>query len=113
MTDNMMSEEERRNRSYGEFAVECGEGWKSLYAPLIERCKAEDVAILQVKEKFGGLRFYVGGGSDDLYAAIEEAASRSLTLCERCGAPGELRTGGWWQTLCEQHARARTEQGES
>ncbi len=88
--------------------VECGEGWKSLYEPLIARCKAEGVAVLQVKEKFGGLRFYVGGASDDLYDAIEEAESKSFTLCEKCGDPGELRKGrGWWQTLCDRHAQER------
>jgi len=87
------------------YEVECGEGWKSLYAPLIERCKAEGVAVLQVKEKFGGLRFYVGGASDRLYEAIKEAESKSLTLCERCGEPGQLRKGGWWKTLCDRHAQ--------
>ena len=63
--------------------VECGEGWKSLYAPLIDRCGAEGVAVLQVKEKHGGLRFYVGPASDELHRAIEAAESKSLTLCER------------------------------
>lgn len=87
--------------------VECGEGWKSLYVPLMERCKADGVAVLQVKEKFGGLRFYVAGGSDDLYDAIEEAESRSFTICECCGAPGELRKDGWWKTLCDLHAQRK------
>lgn len=87
--------------------VECGEGWKSLYVPLMERCKADGVAVLQVKEKFGGLRFYVGGGGDDLYDAIEEAESRSFTICEYCGAPGELRKDGWWKTLCDLHAQRK------
>lgn len=84
--------------------VECGAGWKSLYVPLIARCKAEGVAVLQVKEKFGALRFYVMGGSDDLHAAIKEAESKSSTICEECGAPGELRKGSWRKTLCDQHA---------
>ena len=89
-------------------SVECGEGWKSLYGPLIERCKAEGVAVLQVKEKQGGLRFYVGAASDDLHRAIEAAESRSFTLCEQCGDAGELRNGGgWWQTLCDRHALDR------
>jgi len=87
-----------------DYFVECGEGWKPLYQPIIERCKAEGVTVLQVKEKFGGLRFYVIGGDDDLYAAISEAESKSKTICEQCGAPGELRKTGWWKTLCDQHA---------
>jgi hypothetical protein len=90
-----------------EYGVERGEGWKSLYEPLLERCKAEGVAVLQVKEKFGGLRFYVSGGSDDLFDAIDEVASKSFTICEQCGAPGELRKRGWSKTLCDRHAQER------
>jgi hypothetical protein len=86
--------------------VECGEGWKSLYAPLIERCKVEGVEVLQVKQKFGGLRFYVGVASGDLHLAIEAAELKSFTLCEQCGDPGELRNHrGFWQTLCDRHAQ--------
>jgi Tfp pilus assembly protein PilV len=85
----------------------CGEGWESLYAPLIERCQAEGVAILQIKQKFGGLRFYVMGGSDELHAAIEAAEAKSFTVCEECGARGELRKGAYWQSLCDPHAQAR------
>lgn len=84
--------------------VECGAGWKSLYEPLVERCKAEGVAVLQAKEKFGSLRFYVMGGSDDLHAAIKQAESRSCTICELCGAPGELRKRSCLKTLCDRHA---------
>jgi len=85
--------------------VECGRGWESLYAPLIARCKAEGVGVLQIKEKFGGLRFYVMDGSEELHAAIKEAEAKSLTICEQCGSPGELRKGGWRKTLCDQHAQ--------
>lgn len=86
------------------FGIECGPGWASLYLPLIERCKAEGVAILQIKEKFGGLRFYVGAASDDLFTAIDEAEKRSITMCEECGEPGRLRGLGWIRTLCDIHA---------
>lgn len=81
----------------------------SLYVPLIERCAAEEVAVLQVKEKLGGLRFYyIGAASNDLHNAIEAAESKSFTLCEQCGDPAELRKGGgWWQTLCDRHAQDR------
>lgn len=87
------------------YEVECGAGWDSIYVPLIERCKAEGAAVLQVKEKFGGLRFYVGGGTDDLFDAIDKAESKSFTICELCGAPAELREGAYWKTLCDRHAQ--------
>lgn len=103
-----MSSEIREEEGHRTCAIECGEGWKLLYEPLIERCKAEGVAILQIKEKFGGLRFYIIGGTDELYDSIDEAEAKSFTICERCGAPGVLREGGWMQTLCDEHALART-----
>jgi hypothetical protein len=46
------------------WGIECGPGWKSLYMPLIGRCMNERVTILQVKEKFGTLRFAARGCSD-------------------------------------------------
>ena len=89
---------------YELFGIECGPGWIDLYAPLIERCEKEGVTILQIKEKFGGLRFYVGAASDELHDAIEAACKRSYTVCERCGQPGRLYNDGWMQTLCVGHA---------
>lgn len=60
--------------------------------------------ILQVKEKFGGLRFYVEEGNEDIWKRISEAEQLSYTVCEICGEPGEIRTDiGWYLTLCEKH----------
>ena len=94
--------------SYEAYGVQCEEGWKGLYQPLIDRCIAEGVTILQVKEKFGVLKIYVakdGGVPDDLASAIRDAVERSTSICEICGAPGELRTRpGRVQTLCLAHS---------
>lgn len=55
----------------------------------------------QVKEKFGGLRFYYTGGDDEIRGMVRLAESLSFKTCEDCGAPGELRkTRHWWRTLC-------------
>lgn len=86
------------------FGVECGEGWKSIYEPLLARAREEGAAVAQVKEKFGGLRFYVDGASDELYELIRAAEARSFETCEVCGKPGERRRGGWIKTLCDDHA---------
>jgi hypothetical protein len=59
----------------------------------------------QVKEKFGGLRFYVQGATDKHWAYISFAESMSYRTCEECGAPGETYTDGWHVTLCEAHAK--------
>lgn len=63
--------------------------------------------IMQVKEKFGGLRFYAGGavGSDRSYINFAEALS--MRTCEWCGAPGEARSDGWTKVLCEKHHKER------
>ena len=59
----------------------------------------------QVKEKFGGLRFYVDGGDDWVYGAISMAESMSYRTCEVCGAPGVTRGEGWIRTTCDQHSK--------
>jgi hypothetical protein len=59
---------------------------------------------VQVKEKFGGLRFYVQAATDAHYKYISFAESMSYRTCESCGAPGKTYTDGWHTTLCDIHA---------
>lgn len=79
-------------------------GWDKLIEPLIIQCGVEGVKIHQIKEKFGGLRFYIGPNfSKRLYDMIDEAEKQSYHVCERCGKPGELRKDrSWLKTLCEE-----------
>jgi len=58
----------------------------------------------QVKEKMGGLRFYIDGATDQYRNYISFAESMSYRTCEQCGAPGERRGTGWLYTACDQHA---------
>lgn len=82
-------------------AESVGPGWRSLVQPLIDRCVAEGVETLQIKEKLGGLRFYVGGASPELQAAIDAAERASEHTCESCGATeGVEISGGWLKALC-------------
>ena len=87
-----------------------GPGWADIVRPLWDMCKAQrpPIDVVQVKEKFGGLRFYTGGGPQDkydgVYDAINAAEVLSYLTCEDCGAPGEPREGGWIRTLCDDHA---------
>lgn len=84
-----------------------GDGW----LPLIDKLCADLVAAgwdrccEQVKEKFGGLRFYIRNGDTHLRYLIDQAERKSFTICETCGEPGSLRTNTWWKTACEKHAR--------
>lgn len=59
--------------------------------------------ILQIKEKFGTLRFYVNGGNDKVDALIEYAEEMSAHTCEICGSPGSQTNTGWIRTLCDTH----------
>jgi hypothetical protein len=70
---------------------------------------------VQVKEKFGGLRFYVQAATNKHYDYISFAESMSYRTCEVCGTPGKRYTDGWHKTLCEIHAEmdGREEQYES
>ena len=65
---------------------------------------------VQVKEKFGTLRFYLDGYNDTISAYESFAEAMSARICEDCGSPGKTRTGGWYRTLCDKHAE---EQGYS
>lgn len=55
----------------------------------------------QVKEKFGGLRFYMTIESDEITTLIREAEALSFKTCEECGQPGESRGASWVHTLCK------------
>ena len=58
----------------------------------------------QVKEKMGTLRFYYHGGDEFIRGLVAMAEDMSAVTCERCGAPGKERGGGWIRTLCDEHA---------
>jgi hypothetical protein len=64
--------------------------------------EATEFRVEQVKEKFGGLRFYVSGADDFINGAIELAEDLSFTICEVCGNPGEANEEGWIKVRCQE-----------
>lgn len=94
------------------FEVEAG--WSQLLETLcarldtlLQESPGASIEILQVKEKFGGLRFYYSlDGADDATAeainqAVDLAEAASERICERCGRPGEIQSRrGWLRTRC-------------
>jgi len=93
------------------FGFECGDGWFQIIYDLssdlmrISRTKGyKPPVVVQVKEKFGGLRFYIDGCNEEFYNRIKKAEELSVITCEICGRKGKLRRGGWIQTLCDKHA---------
>lgn len=93
------------------WGFECGDGWYDLIDVLCAEIAARTtenglaVAAVQVKEKYGGLRFYVHGGDEFVRALIWMAEALSLKICETCGAPGMASGGGWIETRCAKHSR--------
>ena len=61
------------------------------------------VTLDQVKEKFGGLRFYYTGGDEHIRGLVSMAESMSEVTCEICGSPGKRGGNGWISTRCEEH----------
>jgi hypothetical protein len=63
------------------------------------------VVAVQIKEKFGTLRFYYDGGDEYIAGVLSMAESMSARTCEQCGSLGTARGGGWIRTLCDKHAQ--------
>ena len=72
------------------------------------------LVAVQVKEKFGGLRFYTHNSTEEAEAAIDEAEQKAGKTCETCGQIGSLRSRqGWLITLCNKDWKAyKKERGD-
>lgn len=91
---------------------------------LLEQNPGLSLNIVQIKEKFGGLRLYYDLEVDDTSELAEQLESgaksredlfklfRAVVViaedecavrCEVCGEPGKLRHGGWMHTYCDVH----------
>lgn len=88
-----------------------GPGWQPIVEALhssLQRIEP-DYEVAQIKEKFGGLRYYIhesddfspGGKRDQQTALINFAEALSYRICEECGRPGGSgNVGTWIRTLC-------------
>ncbi len=84
-TQNRMSE-----------GFDCGDGWYDLICELSEQIEAHcrayaeatDLIVVQVKQKFGELRFYVRPRILAVEEMIEAAREKSRRTCELTGQPG-------------------------
>ena len=107
------------------FGFECEDGWFDIIWKLSEKIEEEldkikagmskkdktisllqigeevGFEVVQVKEKFGSLRFYANFSNDAIESLIREAERQSAKTCELCGADGDLADKGhWYKTLC-------------
>lgn len=93
---------------------ECDNGWYNIINNMCYRIQQnfdrevkrnpelEQPQFVQIKEKFGGLRAYMGERDDYSAGVVDMAESMASCTCEKCGNPGKTRViGGWWSTYCQ------------
>lgn len=86
-----------------------GDGWFNIIDTLssaimweIDSDNVKRFRVLQIKEKFGGLRFYHSGGSREIRGYVTFAERISERTCEGCGCPSEINCeSSWLTTLCK------------
>ena len=76
-----------------------GNGWANVINILFD-AKPDEVVVVQVKEKFGGLRFYLGASTREYQDLVHRCEALCSWLCENCGKLGNTTKGGWIKTLC-------------
>lgn len=100
-----------QNKSTISFGIEIDDGWFNIIHALSATITQYDnwhnlvgderTLAIQVKEKFGGLRFYGFPSTEEIHGAIDMAEQMSFRMCETCGAPGQMHhKNNWLKTLC-------------
>jgi ribosomal protein L37AE/L43A len=95
---------------YELFGIECGDGWKKLYQPIIDfimkynkdKDEEDKIEINQIKEKFGSIRIYLSKYTDELRQMIDDAEEQSYYTCEECGKyiKKPIVEGHWIYPMC-------------
>jgi len=117
------------------YGFECDDGWYNLIDELCTKIteldKEKVVKAVQIKEKLGGLRFYIHGSfiidflgqaslemkddskeqpPKDVHDLIHAYQDRSYSICEVCGKPGQIcmTQSHWYKTVCKEHRELKT-----
>ena len=88
-------------------SIDVDEGWYQLIVDCDKELTAIDpnYQIFQIKQKFGGLRYYVHPSQSDTSKAMHEVVTKyekiAAATCEATGNPGVLMRSrsGWLKTL--------------
>jgi len=85
----------------------CYDGWFDLLWRISEHVTKTaakmklNPKVVQIKEKFGELRFYLVGGNPELNQSVRKLCEESQHICERCGQPGSFWVAaGYWCVRC-------------
>lgn len=62
---------------------------------------ADDYRITEIKEKWGGLRWYDNGSTTEMQDIIDKYESLSFRTCINCGKPAKWVTRGWISPYCD------------
>jgi len=100
--------------SYAKY-IQVDEGWYQIVVDCDKELGAIDpnYQILQIKEKFGGLRYYMTPCNDttkeqrdQMYEVVSKYEAIAARTCEATGRPGVLMKsiGGWLKTLDPEYA---------
>lgn len=89
---------------------ECGIGWSEIIRDLSTKVEdilnespdSEEIFAVQVKEKYGTLRFYMSQEIGEISNLIEEAEALSSQTCENCGRPAKMRGKRWLEVKCDE-----------
>ena len=105
--------------------IDCSDGWFFLLNCFLEGVQSHidlerayvtdkdpipQVVALQVKEKFGGLRFYFTGGDSNIRVLAQFVEHLSHYICEESGDFSEkvgIVTKGWIKTLTSEQASSK------
>ncbi len=67
------------------------------------------VRLSKLRKSLGGLRFYVGAATNDVFDLIDEHEDMSYGICESCGSTEDVTQTkrGWIKTLCKKCMEAK------
>ena len=93
--------------------IRCDRGWDSIIVDVDQKLAELDpnYVVHQVKEKFGGLRYYFEPTANvdeetekKMHEIVRKAEKLADKTCECCGSTEKvaLRDNGWWKTMCDQ-----------
>ena len=57
--------------------------------------------VRDIKEKYGGLRWYANGGNEEARNIVSKYARKCLRTCICCGKPATKITVGWVSPYCD------------
>lgn len=87
-------------------------GWNKIVESIFSFAQEKEylIKVKQIKEKFGGLRFYydvIGERNEEWDKEISLLEGMGDLTCQWCGEPGEKVSGGWIVTACDEHRKTK------